>query len=156
MYREASAKNSRIPEQRLLEITNKVFRMMGQVHALGIVHGHPHANNIILRGGRVGLIDFKEAKRVPEQIWDFPEHIYSHFSRDYEQMQLIAESFEHQFHVPKKTRKPWPKITPSIRKKTLNFHLRLFRSMIARYPCSEANKRRVLELITERLLKWLI
>ena len=45
--------------QQISRKLNKIFRMVGKVNALGVRQGHPHQDNIVLRGNRVGLIFFR-------------------------------------------------------------------------------------------------
>lgn len=102
----------------------KAFRMIGRVHALGVSHGHPHPKNIVVQGNKVGLIDFKQAKVVPNSIWAEPEKIKRKFHEDYLKLALTSDLF---FQKGKK---------------------RLFSALVARYPCSQAVKEQLLRLIS--------
>ncbi len=48
----------------------KAARMIGTMHKLGISHFHPHPKNIIVKGNRVGLIDFKFARKNDSVRWN--------------------------------------------------------------------------------------
>ena len=65
-----------VSSQWMLGTLMKVFRLIGEIHHIGIAHGHPHPANIMLKGNRVGLIDFKFSHTVLPEIWSSAEHIF--------------------------------------------------------------------------------
>ncbi|MDO8634467.1 MAG: hypothetical protein Q7K34_04220 [archaeon] len=125
-------------KRQTLRVLYKVFRMMGKVHALGVCHGHPHEENIVIRGNRVGLIDFKLASaEKPRELWRLPaQEIVNFFSSDYSRLE--KDLLTNVLSMPG---------APFGRRELVK---KLFSAMVNRYPCSMEMKKEVLRQIDER------
>lgn len=122
-----------IPKKYSLRLLSKLFRVMGQVHALGVIHGHPHENNIVIRGNKLGLIDFKLSEVVPKSIWrQRATDIFNRFSVDYEYLAKNLEDSE------------------ALKANAVPLFARLFR----RYPVPEPVKKELLQRLIESLRVW--
>ncbi len=64
-------------------LISKCARTIGRVQAEGVTHRHPHLNNFVVSGNRVGLIDFKRAETVSPNIWSSAGKIFGAFETDY-------------------------------------------------------------------------
>ena len=111
------------------ELLFKAFRMIGRVHSLGVCHGHPHSNNIVVRGNQVGLIDFKYSRQVPKEIWKNPDHIFFNFKSDYNYLSKFLKLL----------------VSPQ----ELQLFKALFSRLVARYPCTQEIKTQVLKKILD-------
>jgi len=60
-----------------LSIVNEVGRKFAEVHALGIALGDTKPENIIVgKNGEIYLLDFEQASRNGDRVWDVAEFLY--------------------------------------------------------------------------------
>jgi tRNA A-37 threonylcarbamoyl transferase component Bud32 len=82
-----------------LSIISKVGEKFAQVHAFGISLGDAKPENILVgRGGEIYLLDFEQASRNGDKVWDIAEFLYyaGHYSSPFvgtKPAELIAKAF---------------------------------------------------------------
>ena len=108
----------------------KAARALGRTHAAGVQHMHPHFGNIVVKGNKVGLIDFKRAKIV-EVPWTHPSTIYNAFEFDLFWIHRVFEKYSREQNRP----------FFQAQKK------RFFEIMVKNYPCKPEVKKALLEII---------
>lgn len=126
----ASARYDRT-NKTLSALLAKTFRAIGRMHQLGICHGHPHDQNVVVKGNVVGFIDFQHAKRAPNRIWTSSAEIVRFFGKDYSTLTLSFGPLIPAFLAG----------TPA---QTRYVQRKLFERIIRQYPCSHAIKEEVL------------
>ncbi len=132
---------SRAREQRVLELFSRMARMVGRVQSLGVCHRHPVPQNIVIRGNRLGLTDFKFADRIPKTAWVSAESIFVAFSMDYKLLNSPLGPFGY-----------LPRTLPASRQNAIRKIF--FQKLVRSYPCSAAIKRELAErLAAMRLLQ---
>ncbi len=115
--------------KKILQLLPKIARVIGKIHRLEILPGHPHSGNIIIKGNKVGVIDFKSAgKKIVN--WNSEEAIASAFNDDYFWLRRL-------FLSAVTLRSPKDKILhPTLKS--------FFSKIISQYPCTPELKRKLL------------
>ena len=118
---------------------SKFARALGKVHSLSVSHGHPHTGNVIVKGNRVGFIDFDRTVRRPELDWSNPEKIHEFFVIDYDHISDNLSDLE--------------RGSNSNIKFFQQLHRKFFQKLIENYPCTPKVKKEILDLILRRLFR---
>ncbi len=118
----------------------KAARAIGRLNANGVMYYHPHFKNIIVKGNRVGLIDFKFAEILEPKTkkrnkrktidWENPESVIKAFGQDF---CFIIEGF---YELPINI-----KHADFIKTQIKQF----IETIVKQYPCSPEVKRTVLQ-----------
>jgi hypothetical protein len=121
----------------LTDLLAKHARLIAKVHSLKFCQGHPKPANVIVRGNRMGFIDFMFSE-LKDNIffWDSTKEILDLFGPDYE---WIQETF-------KELNLAFPKSKRFLQREKNKFFTRVLR----RYGCSIEAKQQ----IAKQLEQW--
>lgn len=128
--------------KRMRFLLSAAARQLGEMHALGYSHGHPHPANFVVKGSKVSIIDLKYAKKKKIN-WKDPESVFEELKEDYGAGLKVLHDKLILLDLPLKGKVQYDSAR--------EFH-RFLVKMIQRYPTDERVKREVFRLILVRII----
>ena len=126
-------KDTKAANQINRSVAEQAAVLLGKMHALGVTHNHPHEGNFTWRRGKVGLIDFKFAKKA-----------------SFKQLMRSPLRF-HEANVSYRPANDYHEFSSLLRQvlgfKTLKQQLPFFKMLVDQYPLTEKQKKNRLEQI---------
>ena len=122
----------------LSSVFAKYARALATMQSLGIMHGHPHANNVIYYKNRVGFIDFSFGTLPQKMSWNHWLGIVNAFELEWGYIARDFKAFKLRF----------PKFSPFFDSEARKFFQRLLR----KYPCDETTRKKLWKIIEQQYL----